>query len=135
MARRDVLRDCFDMIQWTKNYARENGVPMQALEKLIRDYRNKIHSINLMMADPLEKSMRDEWRHRIDEDGECGTDYACMKDDGETDEEIQDFIDSEVGYPPINSPYDCTGKPFTMYTNWKRAHGMIIMIHRWGLDV
>ena len=86
--------------------------------------------------DPLAKSIREAWRHNGSEDGESGVDYIIIPDEGQTDEELDEFVkSSEVYYPPICGPYDCTGKRFTWgwaYTRWPCG---IVIIHRWGLDV
>lgn len=134
MARRDELRGIYELIlMLQKDYMGGKNDP--TFTKWIKRKRSEIRSINNYYVDPLEKSMKDEWRHRYDEDGEGGVDYAFFEDCGETDEEVEDFIMYSVGYPEINSPYDCTGRRFTYGVDWKRMHGGIVMIHRWGLDV
>jgi hypothetical protein len=52
-----------------------------------------------------------------------------------TDDEVRDFI--EDGYiMRINSPYDCTGKLFTMQFDWHRnPSGLISYRHMVGRDV
>ena len=134
MSRYDELRGIYELIEMLRwDYLGDRNDP--TFKKWMRRQRERIRSINAWRDDPLEKSLRAEWRHRYSEDGEGGVDYAFFEDCGETDEEIEDFIMYSVGYPEINSPYDCTGRRFTYGVDWKRMHGGIVMIHRWGLDV
>ena len=131
-----VLRDRYEMLNWIKNTARAEHIPARKLTEAVRCHRDAIHHyLRVGHADPLAKSLSDEWRHRACEDGEHGVDYTFIEDSGETDDEIRDYIESEVGYPEIHSPYDCTGKPFTTSIHWKRTPGGIALIHRWALDV
>ena len=107
-------------------------------DNMIRDIRKEFKSIDRYYPDPIGKSMREEWRGQCDEDGEGGYDYRILPvedPDSWTDEEIEEYIMCEVGYPPICSPYDCTGKRFTRWCSWKRKPCGIVMIHSWGLDV
>lgn len=136
MARSAMLRDEYELLNWVKKLAQERNIPAQELTDLIKVHRQKIHFyLENGHVDPLEKSISDEWRHWINDDGEHGVDYTFVKDNGETDEEIQDYIESEVGYPPIHSSYDCTGKRFTTFVHWRRTPGGIALIHHWALDV
>lgn len=119
-----ILQECYD----------ESGTDHKTRQKHIRKIRERIKG--LYPKDSLEKSlMEEEWRHIVAEDGEHGADYIIFKDCGETDDEIQEYVDNEIGYPPINSPYDCTGKPFTYDKHWKRTPAGIVIVHRWALDV
>lgn len=52
-----------------------------------------------------------------------------------TDEDIREFIDDNMRMR-IYSPYDCTGKPFTLWIDWHRnPSGLISYRHRIGIDV
>ena len=134
MTRKDELRDIYELMQMIlKDYKGDKSDPK--FVRWIKRHRDEIHSINAYFVDPLGKPMTDDWRHRYNEDGEGGVDYILVKDCGETDEEIEDFVMCTVGYPPINSPYDCTGRRFTWGIDWKRTPSGIAIVHRWGLDV
>lgn len=134
MSQRDMLREIYElMLMLMKDYKGDKKDP--TFTKWIKRERDKIRSINAYFEDPLEKPMSKEWRHRYDEDGEGGVDYIFVEDCGETDEEIEDFVMYSVGYPPICSPYDCTGRRFTCGVDWKRTPGGIAIVHRWALDV
>lgn len=100
-----------------------------------RRMRQEIRQYYENHPDPLTHPLSEAWRHGIDEDGESGWDCIIIPDKGETDEDIEAFIDYEVGYPPIWGPYDCTGKRFTWLKTWKRTPVGIAITHRWGLDV
>lgn len=85
-------------------------------------------------TDKLAKSIQEDWRTvYANEYGESWYEYCIFQDDGETDEEIQDYVDSLVLHN--YSQYDCTGKPFTRWTHWKRVPAGIVIIHALGLDV
>ena len=144
MSRYDRIKDLYDIFREIEKIvaSHEPKNPERAMEirkKYRTEIREELKKINRYYIDPLEKPLTDGWRHQIDEEyGEDGTDYRILpveNADDWTDEEIEDYIMSEVGYPPINSPYDCTGKRFTAWTSWKKQPAGIIMIHHWGLDV
>ena len=109
-----------------------------------RRYR---HSIKVTHNDSLEKSLRDHkwkefwlcgtdpWR-RVYRDDNCDSwyEYTIMPDfEEESDEEMQRSID-ELRVE-INSPYDCTGKPFSSWIHWKRTKAGVVIIRRMSLDV
>ena len=67
-------------------------------------------------------------------DDEYWTEYGFLSGTDYSDEEVREIID-EMRYR-ICSPYDCTGKPFTMWIDWHRnPSGLISFVHRVGLDV
>ena len=130
-----ALRDVYDMINFIKGCCREHNMPLDKLGDFIREQRNEIRRINQYSADPLEKSMRDDWRHVWDEDGEGGFDFCLMPDVGETEDQIRELAEYAVGYPPICSPYDCTGKRFTRWITVHKVPAGFAVVHSWGLDV
>ena len=87
--------------------------------------------------DPLAKSLMEEERHVYrDEMGEVVCDIGYLGENDMTDEEVEEFIHDYIELPPINSPYDCTGKRFTAWVNWHRNPcGYITYVHCIGLDV
>lgn len=107
--------------------------------KEIRRIRDKIARIDREFPDALAKPMTEAWRCVMsDECGEDGYDFRILPVENPndwTDKDIEEYIMDEVGYPPICSPYDCTGKRFTSWTSWSRKPAGIVMIHSWGLDV
>ena len=126
----------------TEKFFTENG-KADKINKLRRKYvpriRQELKRANEYYRDPIEKSISEGWRGQIDYNcGDSGTDYRILKVenvDEWTDDDIEEYIMENVGYPPICSPYDCTGKRFTMWTHWSRQPAGIVMIHQWGLDV
>lgn len=142
--RYDDLRKDIELANEIEQYIRTNSPATEEQingwrKKEIRRIRDKIAQIDREFPDPLEKPLTERWRGTIDEDcGESGYDYRILpteNPDDWTDDDIDEYIMCEVGYPPINSPYDCTGKRFTMWTSWSRQPIGIVMIHAWGLDV
>ena len=86
--------------------------------------------------DPLSAPIRGGWRTRCDEDGESMVDYTIIPDNGETDEEILEYIrNSPVFIGSINSPYDCTGKRFTWSYYFHRVPCGIVLYHHSHLDI
>ena len=85
--------------------------------------------------DRLAKPLTEEWRRICCHDGETVFEYRIFPGDwSETlDEEIEEIVRSmEVR---ICSPYDCTGKLFTHYLEWKRVEAGLCVVHCLGLDV
>lgn len=105
----------------------------------VRRIRDRLKKIDSEFPDPLAKSLTEDWRGHIDKEyGESGYHYRIFKSadpDDWTDEDIEEYIMSEVGYGRINSPYDCTGRRFTRWCSWSKTPAGIVMIHAWGLDV
>lgn len=130
-----ALKNAYDRINFIKEYCREHHMPLEKLGDFIKEQRREIRRISAYSVDPLEKSMRDEWRHVCDEYGEGGYDFCLMPDDGETEDEIREMAEAAVGYPPICSPYDCTGKRFTRWITVHKVPAGFAVVHCWGLDV
>ena len=144
MSRRryDDLRKEIELSKSMEHYLREHSFSEEQINhwkrETTRQIRDKIAKIDREFRDPLEKPLYEGWRTVChDEYGEDGYDYRILPVNPAdwTDDEIEEYIMCEVGYPPINSPYDCTGKRFTAWTSWSRQPIGIVMIHSWGLDV
>ena len=71
-------------------------------------------------------------RFCLSEDGESITEYRIRKG-FYTPHEIQELVDQS--WTAINSPYDCTGKLFTVYIHARQTPVGLVWIHRKGLDV
>ena len=141
--RYDDLRIEIELGKSMERFLREQSVPEGQInlwkKKRVREIRDKIAKIDREFRDPLEKPLTDGWRTVYsNEYGEGGYDFRILQVGNPadwTDEEIEEYIMCEVGYPPICSPYDCTGKRFTSWVSWSRQPVGIVMIHNWGLDV
>ena len=90
-------------------------------------------------SDPLASSLRQDWRHAIDRDGESGTDYIILPDDPAdpwTDEEIAHYLyESPVYSGRPRHEWDCTGERFTWGWSYTRTPAGIALIHKWSIDV
>ena len=142
LRRYEKIKDLMETEREMKELVRKHGDPMRVDDihnVYVRKIRDELKRIDRYYQDPLEKPLTSEWRTQVDDEyGEDGKDYRILvvKDpDDWTDEDIEEYIMDKVGYPPINSPYDCTGKRFTAWTSWSRQPIGIVMIHSWGLDV
>lgn len=142
LRRYENIKDLMELEQEMKDLVRKHGNPAKVGEihkVYVRKIRDELKRIDRNFTDPLEKPLTEKWRTQVDDEyGEDGKDYRILvveDPDDWTDEEIEEYIMDAVGYPPINSPYDCTGKRFTAWTSWSRQPVGIVMIHIWGLDV
>lgn len=91
---------------------------------------------NSYCYDQLSASIMDSWRCVSADGGETGYDYTIIPDEGQTDEEIAEYMHDSIvycGHP--NSPYDCTGERVTLWWSFKRTPAGITLIHAWGIDV
>lgn len=133
----ELMHDIEELIKAKCDATQRNEVHRRYV-KQVRDY---IKEIDREFVDPLAKPITDGWRTVIDDPDDIaleGYDYRILdvKNADEWDDQfIEDYIMSEVGYPPICSPYDCTGKRFTSYVSFSRQPAGIVMIHRWGTDL
>ena len=79
-------------------------------------------------------TLTEEARVHYSYDDEYWTEYGFLHGTDYSDDEVREIIE-DMRYR-IYSPYDCTGKPFTMWIDWHRnPTGLISFIHRVGLDV
>lgn len=136
---RNLYRAMANMCKILKSMGRDADVPKIEVEYR-KDIRKELKSANMYYTDPLEKSLKEGWRTVVDDDdlAVSGTDFRIVVlEEGEewTDEEIEEFIQDEVVYPPIWEPWDCTGKRFTRWYTWRRQPVGIVMIHAWGTDL
>ena len=141
-ARYERLAIMYEVAKMEEGFIRQYGKPSNIHEwrrKYIREMRDEIRKIDRDYPDPLAKPMTEAWRGVVDDEyGDCGYHYRIMpeqKGDEWTDEEIEEYILDEVGYGDINSPYDCTGRRFDRWIEWRRCPSGIIMIHRWSTDI
>ena len=138
MSRNSELKAVYANIQLFKECVKELGLPKGGADRIadfMKEQRRKIRRINDQKVDPLAKSMQDDWRHSWDEYGEGGYDYGIVADDGKTEEEIREWVYEAIGYPEINSPYDCTGKRFTSWISVHKCGLGFAVVHRWCLDI
>lgn len=137
MSRYDDMKDKFGLLKIIREMLTKGETDPRKSQAVVHRIRDEIDV--LQRTDPLAKPLTRKWRHYIREDREGGADYVILAYYGQTDAEIQKYVDEEVGYPPIRSPfyspYDCTGQRFTWDKHWKRTPAGIVIVHRWALDV
>lgn len=103
----------------------------QEMARLKRHYREILRRVQ--SEDYLTQSLQDGMvRVCYEENGEYSTEYMILK--GEyTPHDIHEIVDSH--WMTVNSPYDCTGRPFTVDIHAKQTPVGLVFIHRMGLDV
>ena len=119
-----------------KQFERETGriLPDTVWLKFRLDARRVYNRVTF---DPLSAPIcSGVWRTRYLEGEEGAVDYTIIPDNGETDEEILEYIrNSPVFIGDIYSPYDCTGKWFTSSYYFTRTPCGIVLYHRANLDI
>ena len=91
------------------------------------------HSLS---KDPIAFSLMHFPRRLYDKDGQGWYDFGVYEDNGETDDEIQCYLDDEYHMSiPAYVDWDCTGRPFTQYLHWRRVPCGIAFVHRVNIDV
>lgn len=138
MFSRKELRISYEWLKHWEEMSLSGKYPqeyVQFFSEQAKREKQKIRKDSRTHFDKLSAPLSEKWRTRYDKDGESAIDYRIIPDNGQTDEEIRDYILEEVGHPPICSPYDCTGKPFMMWTHFARTPSGIVLIHSWGIDI
>ena len=143
LRRYEWIKDLMEIEKELCELCIEHGKPEHVKDihkKYTEKIREELKRIDRNYIDPLQKPLTEDWRTYVDDRGidASGYDYRIKKvenPDEWTDDDIEEYIMCEVGYPPICGPYDCTGKRFTMWTSFKRTPAGIVMIHRWGTDL
>lgn len=113
-----VLRD---LIVWSRKFKFELTPEVKReMRKHMRDYIEPLQ--------PLSAKV-----HRVYTDYDSVAEFYIMSDPGWSDAEIQEFI--EENWIRIASPYDCTGKLFTVSLSVKRVSIGLSVVHHMSLDL
>lgn len=124
------LRRLYDELAFVKSFGKEHNIDVA---ELVRDIRSRIHKL-CNTRDNLSIPVTEGWRcHYYDWDG--GTEYSILPDNGESEEAFEEWAKEQFELPPICSPYDCTGKAFTLYIHVKRTPAGFVVVHHWRIDV
>lgn len=119
-------------LQAIKRYINKNSFDDTA-KAMVSRYIDK-RTYNRKERKPILSLQDDTRLYQREDECDVWTEYGFFNVEDMTDEEIQEAID-EMRIE-INSPYDCTGKVFTMWISWhKNPCGLLSVIHRKGLDV
>ena len=107
----------------------------EAAEDLKKDCREFYKYVCKWHNDPLSVPLRnkDHWRTVSTDNGENCTDFIILPDNGQTDEDIEDFVHCSV-YCPRYSYDFATGRVITLSWHFKRTTYGIIIIHERGID-
>ena len=94
--------------------------------------RQREHSIDYLSVPVLNN--KNIGRTVSDDNGETGTDFIIIPDNGETDEDIKELVYDSVfcGYGDLL--IDCTGKRCTRGWSYRRVPCGIVITHRWCFD-
>lgn len=141
MSIREQIKEQYEILHCIKKNLLELGFPTKGLEwkkaeGVVGKYRDRIKELQARITDPIAKPITADWRSGYDSElGESGYDYVIIPDCDDTDDELSDWFDCCIAYPPIFSPYDCTGKRFTSGKHIRRTPAGVVVIHRWSLDI
>lgn len=140
------MKSRYNGIRIAENYVRTHyETPSEECVKYIADtwtdfrkecrefykYVNKYHADRLSVPVLNNKNV---WRTVSDDNGETGTDFIIIPDNGETEEDIKEIVYDSVfcGYGDLL--IDCTGKRCTRSWGYRRTPCGIAIIHRWCFD-
>ena len=132
---RELIREQYERLEDDRKLMTELGVPVRKQQVLIRKIRDRISELQTRVTDPIAKPITADWRSGYVYEGDGGYDYVIIPDCDDTDDELSDWFDCCIAYPPIFSPYDCTGKRFTYGKHIRRTPAGVVVIHRWSLDI
>jgi len=108
---------------------------------LFTDFRKECREfyrhINKYHTDPYSVPVLNSnnvWRTVSDDNGETGTDFIIIPDNGETEEDIKELVYDSVfcGYGDLL--IDCTGKRCTRSWSYRKVPCGIIITHKWCFD-
>lgn len=113
-----------------KRYANKRGWDDVSREMFNRRIEKRAHKGKPRVIESLINNPR-----FYDEDSESFYEY-WLEDGMEdwTDEEIKQYADDMI--ERIYSPWDCTGKRFTIYIHYHRnPSGLVSFVHYFGIDI
>ena len=124
---------------------KSSSIPETEKAKLKEKYRNDFIKECREFYKYSEKAYQDPysvpvfndkgvWRTVSDDDGETGTDFIIIPDNGQTEEEIKEFVYDSVfcGYGDLL--IDCTGKKCSRGWYHRRTPCGIVITHDWVFD-
>jgi len=141
----DDLRNAKELAQFIRENTQaprlpDGSLPPETLKRIgqttVGHARSVLRSYYDEHFDPLRQSMQSAPRYHCEDVLEAYvTEYGFLPawTVDASDEEIDDYVDSLR--MEIHSPYDCTGKRFTHYINWKRTPAGVAYVHESGLDL
>ena len=103
-------------------------------------YKNYRHLMRHCYAvkggrDPLQYSLRTEWRTHGSPDGESLVEYRILpRMTWMSDRGIDRFLEENIARR-WTSPYDCTGRLFTESMHWARMPIGLVVVHTMGRDL
>lgn len=130
----NAIRIKYDVYYFEKRLFAEHGLELPG--DYVRKFRDEIKRLERTCVDPLEKPLTEAFRTLYDEEGGY-KEYGILPEDGTptTDDEIREYIEDNIKLPPIYSPFDCTGRHFTRWVDYKRTPAGIAIIHSVGMDI
>lgn len=139
MKRTDSARDLYRYLRDFTGFVYQNSTcpDKVELQKSMSKYVSKIRADirKLSGEDPIEFPLTSNFRKHWDVDDDPSyTEYGILADMGD-DEDVEQYIRDVVYIPEWSSPYDCTGRPFTMWCHWKRTPAGIAVVHRVCYDI
>lgn len=116
------------------------GIKNKRDEKVVRKMFKRYAKTQMYnLKDPYQVSLMEKPR-KGNGSYDGYTEYGLYELDEDqkslSDQELEDMVYESFRIPFYNSPYDCTGKPFTAYISVHRNPcGLVSIIHRIEYDV
>lgn len=115
-----------------KRYTNKHGWDDISREMFDRRIERRVHKQKVKELKPITEVSRYYYDREDYDSSFC--EFWLEDLQGWTDEDIKEYV--EDMWERINSPYDCTGKRFTIYIHWHRNPcGLVSFVHYMGIDL
>lgn len=115
-----------------KRYVNKHGWDDVSREMFDRRIERRVHKQKVKELKPITEVSRCYYYREDYDSSFC--EFWLEDLQGWTDEDIKEYV--EDMWERINSPYDCTGKRFTIYIHWHRNPcGLVSFVHYMGIDL
>ena len=147
----DMLKDLMENITETANLLREMSVPENEVDIYVKKATTRIKTLarefyrnqEKYHPDPLSVPILNTehiWRTVADRDsagricGDSCTAYIIIPDTGQTNEELEEYVQKHCPYYYRHSHAFPTGWVITLWTSFHRTRSGIVIFHHRGID-